>query len=147
VDEPVHDSPIGWVASHVRSYVDTGGRQGHRRWGVTNLLLTTRGRRTGLLRRTALIYGRAGDAYVVVASGAGEPHHPAWYLNLCATPEVTVQVGPEPFAAHARTAEGEERKRLWRMMVAKWPDYRGYQYKSGRQLPVVVLERVGNRGG
>jgi deazaflavin-dependent oxidoreductase (nitroreductase family) len=139
----IHDSPVGWVSRHIRSYVDTGGRVGHRRWGVTNLLLTTRGRRTGLLRRTALIYGRAAAAYVVVASGAGEPRHPAWYLNLCASPDVVVQVGADVFPARARTAEGEERARLWRMMVARWPDYRRYQYRSGRTLPVVVLEPQG----
>ena len=102
----IDDSPIGWVARHVRAYVATDGRDGHHRWGVTNLLLTTRGRRTGRLRRTALIYARDGSRYVVVASGAGEDHHPAWYLNLRADPLVGVQVGAEVFVARAATASG-----------------------------------------
>lgn len=79
--------PVG-VARHIREYVETDGRKGHRWNGVPTLLLTTRGRRTGKLRRTALIYGRDGDAYVVVASRGGARHHPQWYLNLAPDPEV-----------------------------------------------------------
>ncbi len=135
----IDDSPIGWVARHVRAYVATDGRDGHHRWGVTNLLLTTRGRRTGRLRRTALIYARDGSRYVVVASGAGEDHHPAWYLNLRADPLVGVQVGAEVFVARAATARGEERDRLWRMMAGIWPDYDRYQRRASRTIPVVTL--------
>jgi deazaflavin-dependent oxidoreductase (nitroreductase family) len=135
----IHDSPIGWVARHVRAYVATDGRDGHHRWGVTNLLLTTRGRRTGRLRRTALVYARDGSRYVVVASGAGEDHHPAWYLNLRADPLVGVQVGGAVFVARAATAVGEERDRLWRVMAALWPDYARYQRKASRTIPVVTL--------
>jgi deazaflavin-dependent oxidoreductase (nitroreductase family) len=138
----IQDSPIGWVARHVRAYVATDGRDGHHRWGVTNLLLTTRGRRTGRLRRTALIYARDGSRYVVVASGAGEDHHPAWYLNLRADPLVGVQVGAEVFVARAATAEGEERDRLWRMMAALWPDYERYRRNASRTIPVVTLTPV-----
>jgi F420H(2)-dependent quinone reductase len=78
------DSPIGWVARHIRSYVRSDGKTGHRFHGRDALLLTTRGRKSGVLRRTALYYGRDGDRYLVVASGGGEPTHPAWYLNLLA---------------------------------------------------------------
>jgi len=135
----IQDSPIGWVARHVRAYVATDGRDGHHRWGVTNLLLTTRGRRTGRLRRTALIYARDGSRYVVVASGAGEDHHPAWYLNLHADPLVGVQVGAAVFVARAATAVGEERERLWRTMADLWPDYARYQRQASRTIPVVTL--------
>jgi deazaflavin-dependent oxidoreductase (nitroreductase family) len=135
----IDDSPIGWVARHVRAYVATDGRDGQHRWGVTNLLLTTRGRRTGRLRRTALIYARDGSRYVVVASGAGEDHHPAWYLNLRADPLVGVQVGAEVFVARAATARGAERDRLWRMMAGLWPDYERYQRQASRTIPVVTL--------
>lgn len=76
MEDQIYDSPAGWVAKHIREYVESEGRQGHRWNGVTTLLLTTRGRRTGKLRRTALIYGQDGDAYVVVASRGGAPHHP-----------------------------------------------------------------------
>lgn len=140
--EQVLDSPQGWVADHIRTYVETGGAQGHEwRPGVYTLLLTTRGRRTGRLRRTALIYGRDGDRYLVVASQGGAPSHPAWYLNLLADPEVQLQVGSEVFGARARTAGPEERARMWATMAAIWPQYDDYQAKTGRRIPVVVLER------
>ncbi|MFL6127961.1 MAG: nitroreductase family deazaflavin-dependent oxidoreductase [Mycobacteriales bacterium] len=140
----VVDSPRGWVNEHIQRYVRTGGADGHE-WkpGVPTLLLTTRGRKSGLLRRTALIYGRDGDSYVVVASQGGLPEHPAWYLNLDADPRVHVQVGSEELDARARTATGEERARLWRDMAAVWPAYDDYQRKTDREIPVVVLTPTG----
>ena len=135
------DSPVGWVARHIGEYVESGGTRGHRRWGVTTLLLTTRGRRTGTLRRTGLIYGTDGDRYVVVASNGGKPDNPAWLLNLRADPDVEVQVGEETFAGRARVATGDERERLWRSMADMWPDYDKYRQKATREIPVVVLER------
>jgi deazaflavin-dependent oxidoreductase (nitroreductase family) len=141
--EEVFDSPTGWVADHIRRYVETDGREGHEwREGVHTLLLTTRGHASGKLRRTALIYGRDGDDYVVVASQGGAPTHPSWYRNLAAEPEVRVQVAAETFTARARTATAEERPRLWRMMAAIWPDYDSYQKQTDREIPVVVLERA-----
>lgn len=140
--EDVFDSPKGWVAQHIRRYVETDGRKGHRWSGVHTLLLTTRGRRSGKLRRTALIYGRDGDRYLVVASSGGAKKHPSWYLNLAENPEVDVQVGAERFTARAITATAEERPRLWRLMASIWPDYDGYQAKTVRDIPVVVLERL-----
>ncbi|MBM0260152.1 nitroreductase family deazaflavin-dependent oxidoreductase [Micromonospora sp. 4G55] len=141
--EQVLDSPEGWVADHIRRYVETGGEQGHEwRPGVFTLLLTTRGRRSGKLRRTALIYGRDGDDYLVVASQGGAPQHPAWYLNLLADPEAEVQVGAETFTARARAAGPEEKPRMWRTMTGIWPAYDDYQTRTDREIPVVVLERV-----
>ena len=99
------------------------------------LLLTTRGRRSGQLRRTALIYGRDGDRYLVVASVGGSARHPAWYLNLTEHPEVEVQVGAERFAATARTAGPEEKPRLWSLMTAIWPAYEDYQRKTSPRHP------------
>ncbi|MFI7026050.1 nitroreductase family deazaflavin-dependent oxidoreductase [Micromonospora sp. NPDC049900] len=141
--EQVVDSPTDWVADHIDRYVETDGAEGHE-WqpGVFTLLLTTRGRRSGALRRTALIYGRDGDAYVVVASQGGAPRHPAWYLNLLADPEAQVQVAAERFTARARTATPEEKERLWPGMAAIWPAYDDYQTKTDRDIPVVLLERV-----
>jgi deazaflavin-dependent oxidoreductase (nitroreductase family) len=142
-DEEVHDSPSGWVAAHVHRYLESGGEEGHEwRPGVFTLLLTTRGRRSGLLRRTALIYGRDGDRYLVVASQGGAPHHPSWYLNLAADPEVDVQVGAERFPARARAATPEERPRVWELMASIWPDYDAYQRRTDREIPVVILERA-----
>jgi deazaflavin-dependent oxidoreductase (nitroreductase family) len=140
--EEVLDSPEGWVARHIHRYVDSDGAKGHEwRPGVFTLLLTTRGRRTGKLRRTALIYGRDGDRYLVVASVGGSARHPAWYLNLLEHPEVQVQVGAERFPARARTAGPEEKPRLWALMTGIWPAYVGYQNKTRRDIPVVILER------
>lgn len=138
--DEIIDSPTGWVAKHIREYVETGGRRGHRRWGVDHLLLTTRGRRSGKLRRTALIYGRDADRYVVVGSSGGQPRHPAWVLNLLADPQVRVQVGAETFPARAYPAEGEEKERLWRLMAGIWPDYNRYRRRTSRDIPVVILQ-------
>jgi deazaflavin-dependent oxidoreductase (nitroreductase family) len=94
------------------------------------------------LHSTPLIFGRAGDAYVIVASQGGRPAHPDWYRNLVATPEVQVQVKADVFRARARTAEGEERERLWRMMNGVWRHYDEYQTRTERVIPVVVLDRI-----
>ncbi|MGH2662293.1 MAG: nitroreductase family deazaflavin-dependent oxidoreductase [Actinomycetota bacterium] len=138
--EEVYDSPKGWVAEHIRRYVESVGRSGHRWGGVQALLLTTRGRRSGKLRRTALIYGRDGDRYLVVASTGGAKRHPSWYLNLAENREVEVQVGPEKFPARARSATTKEKPRLWRLMASIWPDYDRYQARTERDIPVVILE-------
>ena len=126
---------------HVRQYRETGGAVGHI-WkeGSTILLLTTTGRKTGKLTTTPLIYARDGDNYVIVASQGGAPQHPGWYRNLVKTPEVEVQVEGETFFARARTAEGEERERLWAKANEVWPHYAEYQTRTDRVIPVVVLE-------
>ena len=141
--EEITDSPTGWVAEHVDRYVETDGREGHEWRGVPTLLLTTRGRKSGKLRRTALIYGEDGEErYLLVASKGGAPEHPSWYLNLAAHPEVEVQVGADKFAARARTADAREKPRLWQLMTSIWPDYDGYQKKTGRDIPVVIVECI-----
>jgi proline iminopeptidase len=128
---------------HVGRYRETDGAEGHDwREGSTVLLLTTKGRRTGNETTTPLIYGLDGDNPVVVASKGGTPEHPGWYLNLQKDPEVGVQILDERFGARARTAEGEERERLWARMNGIWPHYAEYQEKTDRQIPVVVLERT-----
>jgi deazaflavin-dependent oxidoreductase (nitroreductase family) len=127
---------------HVARYRETGGDEGHDWQGTKTLLLTTTGRRSGEPREHALIYGRHGDDYLVVASKGGAPQHPAWYLNLEAHPEVELQVGDERFAATARTATPEEKPELWRIMTAEWPAYDEYQTKTDRDIPVVVLSRA-----
>jgi deazaflavin-dependent oxidoreductase (nitroreductase family) len=140
--EEVTDSPRGWVAKHIRSYVESDGETGHEWNGAPTLLLTTRGRKTGKLRRTGLIYGRDGDNYLVVASQGGAPTHPSWYHNLVANPDVEVQVGADKFSARARPATAAEKPPLWAVMTAIWPDYDNYQTKTDRDIPVVILERT-----
>jgi deazaflavin-dependent oxidoreductase (nitroreductase family) len=128
---------------HVKRYRETGGEVGHI-WkrGAKVLLLTTKGRRSGEPRTTPLIYERAGDAYVIVASKGGAPEDPGWYRNIAKTPEVELQVGDEVFPAHAHVADGDERDRLWKLAAKQWPDYDEYAKKTDREIPVVVLEPV-----
>lgn len=137
--DEVLDSPTDWVAEHIRSYVETNGANGHLYMGSPTLLLTTRGRKSGMLRRTPLIYGRDGDRYLLVGSNGGASRHPAWYLNVVADPEVTVQVGAEVFTARARTATGEERLALWPLVTAVFPRYDTYQSQTERELPLVAI--------
>ncbi|MDT0343141.1 nitroreductase/quinone reductase family protein [Streptomyces litchfieldiae] len=136
------DSPTDWVAAHVRRYVETDGREGHLYQGWPTLLLTTRGRKSGKRRRTALIYGRDGDRYLLVGSNAGAPSHPAWYLNLLAHAEAEVQVGAEKFTARARTATAEEKAALWGRMTEIFPLYDTYRTRTERDIPLVIVERV-----
>jgi deazaflavin-dependent oxidoreductase (nitroreductase family) len=127
---------------HVKRYIETDGAEGHDWQGVTTLILTTTGRRSGDSRSTPLIYGTHGDDHLVVASKGGTPEQPAWYLNLVEQPAVQVQVRGERFSAKARTATAEEKPALWEMMAGIWPQYDEYQRKTDRDIPVVVLERV-----
>jgi deazaflavin-dependent oxidoreductase (nitroreductase family) len=128
---------------HVRRYIETDGEEGYTwREGSPILLLTTTGRKSGKEHTMPLIFGEADGSQVLVASRGGAPEHPAWYLNLEANPEVGVQVKGDVFRARARTAEGEERERLWKAMNEIWPHYDEYQTKTTRQIPVVVLDRV-----
>jgi deazaflavin-dependent oxidoreductase (nitroreductase family) len=138
--EKVVDSPTDWVAKHIREYVESNGRNGHMFHGLPTLLLTTRGRRTGIRRRTALIYGRAGESYLVVASNGGSAKHPAWYLNLTEDPSCDVQVAGETFEAWARLADDDEKPLLWHQMAAIFPTYEKYQAQAGRDIPVIILE-------
>jgi deazaflavin-dependent oxidoreductase (nitroreductase family) len=129
---------------HVERYVATDGKEGHDWRGTQTLILTTRGRRSGEPRPQPLIYGRAGEGYLVVASKGGAPDHPAWYLNLQADPDVEIQVWGDRMRAHARTATAEERAAFWPVMTREWPDYDAYQAKTDREIPIVVLEPQGS---
>jgi deazaflavin-dependent oxidoreductase (nitroreductase family) len=142
IDEQPIDSPSEWVADHARRYVETNGEDGYIWQGVPTLVLTTKGRRSGKPRSTMLIFGQDGDRYVVVASKGGAPEHPLWYRNLQEDPEVLVQVRADRFHARARTATAEEKPALWKLMTEIWPAYDEYQEKTGRDIPVVILERA-----
>jgi deazaflavin-dependent oxidoreductase (nitroreductase family) len=124
---------------HIRRYRETDGEEGYLWNGVPALLLTTTGRRTGEPRTSALIFGRDGDDYLVVASMGGMPKHPAWYLNLTANPQVEIQVRADRMSARARTAASDEKPRLWQIMRDLWPNYDTYQSRTDRDIPVVVL--------
>lgn len=108
--------------------------------GVPTLLLTTTGRKTGLLRRTALIYGIDGSDYVIVASKGGHPTNPLWFENLVEDPNVEIQVGPQIIRAHASVISDETRyQRVWDQMATIWPGFNEYKEKTSRLIPLVAL--------
>jgi deazaflavin-dependent oxidoreductase (nitroreductase family) len=128
-------------AEHVRVYRETGGERGYHWRGTEILLLSTRGRRSGESRTTPLIQRSDGGRWVVVASKGGAPANPAWFENLQADPDVTIEVKDETVPVRASVAAGEERARLWSLMAEVWPAYEEYQAKTEREIPVVVLAR------
>jgi deazaflavin-dependent oxidoreductase (nitroreductase family) len=127
---------------HVRRYKETDGEVGYLWNGATCLVLTTLGAKSGLERSCALICGFDGDDCILIASKGGAPTNPSWYLNLVADSNVHVQVRGDRFDAVARTAEGDERARLWKIMTGVWPSYDEYAKRTTRTIPVVVLERA-----
>lgn len=106
------------------------------------MLLTTTGAKSGQRRTAPVVYTRDGENYVVIASKGGAPTSPDWYHNLVKNPEVTVEVAGDTFQARARVTQGEERQRLFDAQAAQMSNFREYQQKTTRQIPVVVLERV-----
>ncbi|MCI3221297.1 nitroreductase family deazaflavin-dependent oxidoreductase [Streptomyces sp. NP-1717] len=133
------DSQWDWVAEQTRTYLASGGTEGHESNGVHTLVLATTGRRTGIARRTCLIYGTSGEDFVVVASKGGADEDPAWFKNLQSEPSVGVQVGGRRFTARARVASPAERERLWPQMARVFPLYDEYAQKTAREIPVVLL--------
>ena len=129
---------------HAAIYRRSGGRIGHHVPGLPQMLLLDHvGAKSGKRRTTPLAYARDGDDLVLVASKGGHPKHPAWYHNLKANPDTTVQVGRERRPVRARVAEPEERDRLWARADAVWSDFKTYRRRADREIPLVVLERRG----
>jgi deazaflavin-dependent oxidoreductase (nitroreductase family) len=127
---------------HTFVYRATGGRIGHTGPGLPSMLLLDHvGARSGTRRTSPLLYFRDGDDLVLVASKGGFPKHPAWYHNLMANPETTVQVGRERRPVRARRATPEEREHLWPLALREYRGYADYQARSkGREIPLVILE-------
>ncbi len=136
-------SPWDFVAEHVRQYEETGGREGGTLEGKPCVILTTRGRRTGKLRKSALMRVEHDGAYALVASFGGAPKHPVWFWNLKAHPdEVLIQDGPEPYRASVREVDGTERDEWWARAVAVYPEYAEYQQRTERMIPVLIASPV-----
>ncbi len=143
----IRDGPMTWrvlnelFRVHTLAYRLTHGVLGHRfPVGPPYLLLDHVGARSGERRTSPLVYVRDGDDLVIVASKGGHPRHPAWFHNLRANPETTVQVGSDRRDVRARVAAPPERERLWPRVVATYRGYEGYQRRSAREIPLVVLE-------
>jgi len=130
------------MGAHTFLYRRTGGRLGHKIPGLQGrmLLLDHVGARSGIHRTSPLQYVEDGNDLVVIASKGGYEKNPAWYYNLKANPDTTVQVGSEYRAVHAREAKPEERDRLWDKAVAIYRPYEDYKARAGRQIPLIVLE-------
>jgi F420H(2)-dependent quinone reductase len=129
------------MRGHTIVYRATGGRIGHSFPGFpTMLLLDHVGAKSGRKRTSALLYIRDGEDLVIVASKGGYPRNPGWYHNLRANPDTTVQVGSERREVHARVATPDERARLWPRVVESYGGYREYQERTGREIPLVILE-------
>ena len=125
---------------HPKLYRFSGGRLLGRLVGMEVLILNTRGRRSGQDRSTCLTTFREGGAFVVIGSFLGEPRDPGWVHNLRAQPEATIQTGREIRRVRAHEAEGAERDRLWARLVEIQPEYRDYEGRTDRVIPVVVLD-------
>jgi deazaflavin-dependent oxidoreductase (nitroreductase family) len=126
---------------HTQVYRLTNGLIGHRFPGTPPMLLLEHvGAKSGTRRTTPLVYVDDAPNIVLVASKGGHPKHPAWYHNLRANPDTTVQVGAERRAVHARVADPEERQRLWPKAVTTYSGYEGYQERTEREIPLVILE-------
>jgi deazaflavin-dependent oxidoreductase (nitroreductase family) len=133
-------------ALHRFLYSASGGRVGSRLWGLEIVLLTTTGRRSGRRRTVPLCAFRDGEHLVVIGSYGGLDRPPAWWLNLQDDPRATVRVGRGTHDVVAREATGAERGRLWAGVTARAPGYLGYQQRTARRIPVVILEPPGRLG-
>ena len=129
------------MRAHVWIYQASNGRIAHRfPGGAPILLLDHVGAKTATKRTTPLVYVEDDPNVVIVASKGGHPRNPAWYHNLRANPDTTVQIGAERRTVHARVASPEERERLWPKAVATYAGYGNYQKRTGREIPLVILE-------
>jgi deazaflavin-dependent oxidoreductase (nitroreductase family) len=138
------ESPWEWVRNQVETYERTGGAEANTLadTGLPIVLVTTRGNKSGKLRKTPLMRVEHDGEYVLVASMGGAPKNPVWYYNLKADPDaVVIQDGPEPFDATVRELSGDERDVWWKRAVAAYPDYADYQTKTDRLIPVFLATR------
>ncbi|MFB7778396.1 nitroreductase family deazaflavin-dependent oxidoreductase [Streptomyces bauhiniae] len=138
-------SPEQWVRDQVEQYERSGGTEATtlRDTGMPVIILTTRGNRSGKIRKTPLMRVEHDGTYAAVASLGGAPKHPVWYFNVKADPTVELQDGPERREMRAREVKGDEKARWWERAVAAYPPYAEYQEKTDREIPVFVLEPAG----
>jgi deazaflavin-dependent oxidoreductase (nitroreductase family) len=137
-------SPSEWVRDQVALYERTHGAEGNtlRDTGLPVVIVTSRGNKSGTVRKTPLMRVEHEGEYALVASQGGAPTNPVWYYNLVADPQsVTIQDGPEPFEVTVRVVDGEERREWWDRAVAAFPPYAQYQVKTERQIPVFVATK------
>lgn len=137
-------SPSDWVREQVDQYEHSAGREANtlRDTGLPIIIVTSRGRKTGKLRKNPVMRVEHEGEYAIIASKGGAPSHPEWYYNITADPEaVTIQDGPEPFDVDVREVVGDERELWWRRAVEAFPPYAEYREKTDRTIPILVARR------
>ena len=137
-------STFAWVRDQVAEYEASGGERANtlRDTGLPVIIVTTKGNKTGKIRKFALMRVEHDGEYALVASLGGAPKNPVWYYNLKADPTaLMIQDGPEPFDAEAREVTGDEKAEWWERAVAAFPPYAEYQAKTERSIPVFVARR------
>jgi deazaflavin-dependent oxidoreductase (nitroreductase family) len=135
-------STMKWVRDQVELYESSGGKEGTLLMGKPVIILTTKGRKSGKIRKSPLMRVEHDGKYAIVASLGGAPKHPVWYFNVREQPEVMLQDGPDVYEMRAREVTGEEKAEWWKRAVEAWPAYDDYQAKTERVIPVFVLERA-----
>ncbi|MFC6154990.1 nitroreductase family deazaflavin-dependent oxidoreductase [Nocardioides yefusunii] len=137
-------SPAQWVRDQVAEYEASGGTRATTLPGTDDkvVVITSRGAKSGNLRKNPVMRVTRDGKYLAVASKGGAPEHPSWYANFVAHPEVDLQDGPEKHTYRARVLEGAERAEWWDHAVATWPTYAEYAVKTDREIPLFLLERV-----
>ena len=144
IDGDYVPSSAAWVRDQVEEYEGSGGKTGNtlRDTGLPVIIVTSRGNKSGKLRKTPLMRVEHDGEYLLVASQGGAPKNPVWYHNLTADPEaVTIQDGPAPFDARVRELTGDERAVWWQRAVAAFPPYADYQVKTERLIPILLATR------
>jgi deazaflavin-dependent oxidoreductase (nitroreductase family) len=143
LDGEYEPSPARWVRDQVETYESSGGRAAStlRDTGLPIIVVTTRGNKSGKLRKTPLMRVEHDGEYALVASMGGAPKNPVWYHNLKAHPRAAVQDGAEAFDVDVREADGDDRGVWWERAVAAYPPYADYQAKTERTIPVFVASR------
>jgi deazaflavin-dependent oxidoreductase (nitroreductase family) len=140
LDGEYEPSPAAWVRDQVAEYESSGGTRGTTLRDMPVIVLTTRGAKSGKIRKSPLMRVEHGGSYAIVASKGGAPENPVWYYNVVADPHVELQDGPVRQDMVARQVTGAEKAEWWDRAVAAYPDYADYQKKTDRQIPVFVVE-------
>lgn len=146
----IRDARKDWVVEHRENYLRSGGAEGHimdltpvgGRNFATHCLIKYAGRKSGKVFITPLTYADIGGEVVLCASKGGADHHPAWYLNLIASPAIEFQIATQAFRGTWREPEGEERKKVWDFFIDCHPFYADYQASTSRVLPLVMMRAV-----
>jgi deazaflavin-dependent oxidoreductase (nitroreductase family) len=143
IDGEYEPSPMEWVRNQVETYERTGGREANTLLdtGLPIIVLTTRGNRTGKVRKTPLMRVEHEGEYALIGSMGGAPKHPRWVFNLRAASRAAMQDGPDPFDIDVRELEGDERALWWERAVAAYPPYADYQERTKRKIPVFLAKR------